>query len=640
MRIDLSGVSRLAQSDLIGVSMPASTPTPSPTPSPTPTPTPSPSSRGPTSDTTTIAEDASVASVSGNVLANGAAGFTLSTVNGHVVPGAKVSTLLVQGEHGTLTITKDGDWTYALNNQDPVVQALGTGETRTETFTYVTTRSKGAVATSTLKVTINGTNDAPVAIALANQTIDEDQANSFELPAFGDVDGDSLNYTAALAGGSPLPLWLAFDSDTRQFAGTPPTDFHGTRTVKVTGSDGAASATTTFSLNIAAVEDAPLALDGTANGDEDGGAITGQVSGADVDSPALSYSLVEGVDPSSGTLVFNEDGTYSFVPAEDFNGKVTFTWTANDGTADSNIASTVVAVAQANDAPVAASGTADGLEDAAEITGAVVATDVDGDDLSYSLVEGPAVEKGTLAFNEDGTYSFVPAEDFNGEVTFTWTANDGTADSNTITETISITPGDEEPPVVSIEDATAWEAVGSIEMPVTLSYKSDQDVTLSYEVDIAAQTITFDGLGGEHSFIGAGYGRLRWTGITASGDGAALTATTGGGKIQALAEGELSLASLTVSTASAYQVVTVQAIRAGEVVSTKEGLARQRGAQSCTVSLGADFANIDAVHIDGMPMPAGTIIRSRSTTSCSAGPSLPVPSRSRRGRPTRRSQSR
>ncbi len=42
----------------------------------------------------------------------------------------------------------------------PSVQALGTGETLTDTFTYQAIDNHGAIGSNTLTVTINGTNDA------------------------------------------------------------------------------------------------------------------------------------------------------------------------------------------------------------------------------------------------------------------------------------------------------------------------------------------------------------------------------------------------------------------------------------------------------------------------------------------------
>ena len=42
--------------------------------------------------------------------------------------------------------------------------------------------------------------------------------------------------------------------------------------------------------------------------------------------------------PASGTLTLGPDGSLVFVPAPGFSGTVTFTYTANDGSADSNVA--------------------------------------------------------------------------------------------------------------------------------------------------------------------------------------------------------------------------------------------------------------------------------------------------------------
>ena len=65
----------------------------------------------------------------------------------------------VKGAHGTFTIDKDGDWTYNLDNKDPLVQALKEGESLpSETFTV---NSADGTAEHNITVAITGTNDAP-----------------------------------------------------------------------------------------------------------------------------------------------------------------------------------------------------------------------------------------------------------------------------------------------------------------------------------------------------------------------------------------------------------------------------------------------------------------------------------------------
>lgn len=54
---------------------------------------------------------------------------------------------------------------------------------------------------------------------------------------FGDGDGDTLTFTAALRDGSPLPKWLSFDEETHIFTGVPDGDT-GVLFIKVTADDG------------------------------------------------------------------------------------------------------------------------------------------------------------------------------------------------------------------------------------------------------------------------------------------------------------------------------------------------------------------------------------------------------------------
>jgi len=70
-----------------------------------------------------------------------------------------------QGQYGTLTISDDGRYSYELNDANNKVQALGNDDTLNETFTLTTQEGlSGEQGTETLSITINGTNDGPVAV--------------------------------------------------------------------------------------------------------------------------------------------------------------------------------------------------------------------------------------------------------------------------------------------------------------------------------------------------------------------------------------------------------------------------------------------------------------------------------------------
>lgn len=87
---------------------------------------------------------------------------------------------------------------------------------------------------------------------LADQSATAQSPFAYTVPAsaFYDADGDPLSYTAALADGSALPAWLQFDPATLTFSGTPDVGDFGTLQVAVTASDGQASATAGFQLEV------------------------------------------------------------------------------------------------------------------------------------------------------------------------------------------------------------------------------------------------------------------------------------------------------------------------------------------------------------------------------------------------------
>ena len=67
-------------------------------------------------------------------------------------------------------------------------------------------------------------------------------------------------------------------------------------------------------------------------------------------------------------------------------------------------------------------------------------TDPDSDPLTAQLVAGPT-HAGSFALNADGSFTYVPGEDFAGTDTFTYRASDGQTTSNVATVTITVRAG-------------------------------------------------------------------------------------------------------------------------------------------------------------------------------------------------------
>ena len=111
----------------------------------------------------------------------------------------------VAGLYGQIVINADGSYRYVIDNANPAVQALRTsGETLTETFSYVMRDAAGAVSQANLVIVVRGANDNPVARDDSNVASDQvvaPQAGGNVLPNDSDVDGgDALHVGAVRTG--------------------------------------------------------------------------------------------------------------------------------------------------------------------------------------------------------------------------------------------------------------------------------------------------------------------------------------------------------------------------------------------------------------------------------------------------------
>lgn len=165
----------------------------------------------------------------------------------------------------------------------------------------------------------------------------------------------------------------------------------------------------------------PLAEDWDANGDP------------------LTASLVAG--PAHGTLVFNADGSFTYTPNPGYQGRDVFTYQASDGEATSNTATVEINVVP-NAKPVP-------LDDVYAVNAGrnvdihapgVLLNDIDsdGDTLTAILADGP--QHGTLTFNADGSFSYIPEDGYIGDDRFTYRTNDGYDHSALATVTIQVKP--------------------------------------------------------------------------------------------------------------------------------------------------------------------------------------------------------
>ena len=160
----------------------------------------------------------------------------------------------------------------------------------------------------------------------------------------------SLNELIVTGTGSPGDYQALFQSVRFHSDSDDPTNGGAdtTRTISWAVFDGTNTAVSTTTLTIGALNDAPVAQDGSATGDEDK-PIAGTLVATDTDGITLTYSLA--APATHGSVVVTPDGSYTYTPAADFNGSDSFTFVANDGETDSNIATVTLTVSPVSDRP-------------------------------------------------------------------------------------------------------------------------------------------------------------------------------------------------------------------------------------------------------------------------------------------------
>ncbi len=261
-------------------------------------------------------------------------------------------------------------------------------------------------------------------------------------------------FTAMLLTG-PSHGTLSF-SASGAFTYTPTAGYTGADSFVYRDDDGMQqSSDTTVSLTVGSTSTnvAPTAATSSASGNEDT-AITGQVSATDPDSASLTYAVVAG--PQHGSVSLGANGAYTYTPGANYNGSDSFTFQANDGLANSNIATVSLTIAAVNDAPVAAAGTGSGAQGAV-ISGQLSATDVDSASLTYSLATGP--QHGSVTVNANGTYQYTPTAGYTGADSFSFKASDGSLSSNTAAVSLTISAVNQAPVATSTSASGAEDGV-------------------------------------------------------------------------------------------------------------------------------------------------------------------------------------
>ncbi|MEZ8323302.1 tandem-95 repeat protein [Vibrio cyclitrophicus] len=448
--------------------------------------------------------------------------FKIQVESENDAPEVEQDLAYIMDEDGSITFTQeqlleyasdvDGDELVASNVQvgaDATVQDNGDG-----TFTVVPSAdfngeldltfdiSDGQdTVSSAIDLTVRPINDAPVPEDKTFE-IEEDGTLIFTdadlLTGATDIEGDNLTVEGVTYDGGD---GILTDNDNGTYTFAPNENFNGDVNFSFDVSDGTDTVSANIDVSVAAVDDAPVSGDLAYSVDEDGSIRLSQEQllsqASDVEGDDLTASgLTVGGD---ATVTQNDDGSFTITPDENFNGDIDINFDISDGT-NTVQASAGLTVNPVNDLPVpqdqqfsiAEDGTLQ-FTDSDLLTGA---TDIEGDDLT---VEGISYEgtDGVLTDHGDGSYSFAPNENFNGEVNFSFDVSDGT-DTVSANIDVSVTP-ENDPPVAGSTSYTVNE-----DNSITISDAQLLATSSDIEGDVSIDSVTYSGSDGVLEINGNG----------------------------------------------------------------------------------------------------------------------------------------
>jgi hypothetical protein len=349
----------------------------------------------------------------------------------------------------------------------------GSGSNRTVTLTPVPNASGVTLISVTLRdasagavnmnfvVTVNALNDTPVISGISNLSTPENTSPPPILFNVTDVETSPGNLSISIVSGntSLVPLSnivLGGAGTNRALLITPATNQSGFAIITVTVSDGVASANTSFTLTVNAVNDPPAISDIPDQITAEATATTAigfTVSDPDTALTSLGLSAASS-NPAlipSGNIVFGGSGgarNVTLTPLPNQSGTAIITVSVNDGT--STISDSFLLTVKPFNRPPTLNPISGfnlnqnaGLQTVAlaNITSGSVnetqALIVAASSSNPALVPHPSVNYTSPAAT--GSLTFTPAPNLSGTATITVTVNDGQPQSNIVTRTFIVT---------------------------------------------------------------------------------------------------------------------------------------------------------------------------------------------------------
>ncbi len=186
----------------------------------------------------------------------------------------------------------------------------------------------------------------------------------------------------------------------------------------------------------------------------EGGTITQVAPGVlanDTDAEGNALTAVLGATTTNGTLTLNANGSFTYVHNGSETTSDSFTYSANDGSANGDLTTVSISITPVNDAPVTmadAYTVAEGGTITQDAPG-VLANDTDAEGNALTAVLGATTTNGTLTLNANGSFTYVHNGSETTSDSFTYQVNDGTVNGGLVTVSITITAVNDAPVTVA-----------------------------------------------------------------------------------------------------------------------------------------------------------------------------------------------
>ncbi|MCH9812829.1 MAG: tandem-95 repeat protein [Epsilonproteobacteria bacterium] len=317
---------------------------------------------------------------------------------------------------------------------------LAVGEREIVALTYTIEDSAGATATSTISVTITGSNDRPMIEIIPGQSVLEDSALITGVVTAKDIDHNATLTFTTLATIAGFTLErdgnYSFDPSNSAYQSLAQDEVQ-TLSIPITVTDEHdATDTQSLTITITGTNDRPVATIDTITLDEDNSVTIDLLANdRDIDGDTLNLESIT-ANPLHGSLTITDEGEVIYTPDANYFGSDSFDYSITDSHGATATSTVELSVNSINDAPtITLTNETILLEDTTQASGMIVANDIEGDSLSYSISTNPS--HGVLEVDTDGNWNYRVESTYVGNDSAVIVIDDG--NGGTVSKTINFT---------------------------------------------------------------------------------------------------------------------------------------------------------------------------------------------------------